>query len=150
MSLFMFEMVMRNETNKPDIETKYYFRKVKQDRNNEFTRKSTSFTFSISAQCVICDAFFTQPKKATLSVSKICPECLKKPEKVATSLSLKMMKWDKTFDQLSRICGSCARAAGDSCKSFDCPVIYQRVLAEAEANQVPVVRQLLAETFFDF
>ena len=66
-------------------------------------------------------------------------------------MSLKMMKWDKTFDQLSRICGSCAgAAAGDSCISFDCPVIYQRVLAEAEAHQVPVVRQLLAETDFEF
>jgi len=100
---------------------------------------------------VICDAFFTQPKKASLSVSKICPDCLKRPEKVAKSLSIKMMKWDRTFEQLSRICGSCAGpAAGDSCKSFDCPVIYQRVLSEAEAQQVPVVRQLLRGIVPDF
>jgi hypothetical protein len=86
-----------------------------------------------------------------VSGGKICPDCLKNPQKVAISLSYKMMKWDRTFDQLSRICGSCAGAvASDSCKSYDCPVIYQRVLADAEAQQVPVVLQMLSEIVPDF
>ena len=52
---------------------------------------------------------------------------------------------------MSRICSSCAgNPASNQCQSYDCPVIYQRVLAEAEAQQVPIVEHLLSTLLPDF
>jgi hypothetical protein len=119
--------------------------------SGDFFTNSSSHPDS-SCQCVVCDEPFTPPKQSgRQSAGKICPDCLSTPQKVAAVLSEKLSQWDRRCQQLQRVCGSCAGSrAFSGCRSFDCPVLYQRVLADAEQRQVPVVQHLLSKALPEF
>ncbi|KAL1457720.1 hypothetical protein WDU94_007916 [Cyamophila willieti] len=103
---------------------------------SERKKKSTISQYFASVNCVCCNSV-TQNKKG------VCDVCLHEPQLLATCLYYKIQAWQRSQDQVTRICSSCVgRSSSIDCISLDCPVLYRKTQIRRDLDQLSYVLSL--------
>ncbi|XP_013401408.1 uncharacterized protein LOC106167234 [Lingula anatina] len=104
------------------------------------TKKGTISQYFNNINCPVC---------GELTKQGVCGQCQTDPQTAVTVLNSRILKWERTQQQLLKICGSCMGTMDSNmpCTSLDCPILYRLDRATKEVQQAPRLRQVIEDMF---